>query len=191
MRKLFSVAKQIEIFKKLLLQKNQKLNLISRRNPNQNIEDLLREGKESVSCLKSFFEIKQKVLDIGSGNGFPGLLFAIFFPKSQFYLCERKRKKAEAIKWIASQCFLSNIRVLCQSAEELKPEYDIILSQASMPLIKMEILLKRILGTSSHAFIWTSEKQILQHQLSLEMENFKLSTGNRIIKLKLLGGGGN
>ena len=177
---------KLEQFKKLLLEKNQQINLLSRKNSRQKAEYLIKEGKKSVCLLKNFFgQENQKILDIGSGNGFPGILFAVFFPQNSFYLCEKKRKKAEAVKWLAFQCGLSNIQVLCQPAEGLKSEYDIILSQASMPLTQISALLKNLLTDSSKAFIWTSEKQLPRSLLNFKGEWLNLSgETRRIVKLE-------
>ena len=181
-----NTKQRLEQFKKLLLEKNQQINLLSRKNSRQTAERLIEEGKKSIRLLKkNFGRGNQKILDIGSGNGFPGILFAVFFPQSNFYLCEKKRKKAEAVKWIAFQCGLSNIQLLCQPAEELKSEYDIILSQASMPLSQISALLKNLLTDSSKAFIWTSEKQLPRALLSFKGEWLNLSgEARRIVRLE-------
>lgn len=151
---------QIEVFKKTLLEKNKKINLISRKNSKQRIDQLSRESLLAGLILKPFFEKKnQKVLDIGSGGGFPGLFFAILFPQNKFYLCERRRNKAEALKGLSFQCHLLNTEVLCQPAEELRPDYDLILSQAGMPQDKLTKLLKKLLKDQVVAFLWISQNQ--------------------------------
>ena len=72
---------QIKIFAQKILTKNEEINLVSRKNPEEQIKKLLKESKDSIEVLKRFFKKKnQKILDIGSGNGFPGLFFCNFFP---------------------------------------------------------------------------------------------------------------
>ena len=176
---------QIKIFAQKILKKNKQINLVSRKNPEEQIRKLLKESKDSIEVLKRFFKKKnQKILDIGSGNGFPGLFFAILFPDNHFYLCERRRKKAEAIKWISSECRLSNTQVLCQAAESLKPDYDIILSQAGMPPKKIEKLLKSFLKQQATAFLWVSEKQLPSFHSSFHKEKLPFFNGKKMI-LKL------
>jgi len=178
---------QIEAFKKTLLEKNQKINLVSRKNPEQKIDQLSKESLLAGLILKPFFKKKnQKVLDIGSGGGFPGLFFAILFPQNKFYLCERRRNKAEALKWLSSQCQLSNTEVLCQSAEELRPDYDLILSQAGMPQDKLTKLLKKLLKDQRRAFVWISQNQIPPSSSVFEIEKLKNSHPKKhILQLRL------
>lgn len=178
---------KIQNFTQNLLEKNKQINLVSRKNPEEQVAQLLKESLDSALILKACFKKKnQKILDIGSGNGFPGLFFAIAFPQQKFYLCERRRKKAEALKWISSQCRLSNIQVLCQPAESLKPDYDILFSQASMSPDKINKLLKKLLNKESQAFLWLSENQNLSFLNSFLIEKLKTPTPKKaILKLQL------
>ena len=176
---------QIQNFSEKLLEKNQQINLISRKNPKEQIAKLLKESMASALLLKPFFQKKnQKILDIGSGNGFPGLFFAILFPQHTFYLCERRRKKAEAIKWLSSQCQLPNTQVLCETAEKLNPDYDSLLSQACLPIDKMNQLLKKLLKPKAQAFLWLSKKQAQSFKSSFSIEIFPQQHNQKII-LKL------
>ena len=137
--------------------------------------------------MKVFFKKKaQKILDIGSGNGFPGIVFAIQFPQNRFYLCERRRKKAEALKWLVSQCGLSHVQILCQPAESLKADYDMIFSQASMPPHKIEKLLTGLLKKETKAFLWLSKKQLNSFETSFFTEEIRLSYEKSLLKLSQL-----
>ena len=149
---------QIQNFQKGILKKNQTLNLISRKEPQKQWEFLLEQGLLSAEILKDVLKSSLgDVLDIGSGNGLPGLLFAMLFPEKQFYLCERIRKKAEFLKNLKHELALTNAHILCQSAEKLNRPFDLILSQASQPLEKMIKLLKKTLSVKGQAFLWQSE----------------------------------
>lgn len=96
------------------------------------------------------------MLDIGSGNGFPGFLFAILYPETRFHLCEKSRKKSEFLKYVSSQTGLSNIKILCKNAEEIEERFKIILSQAALSLNKMLNLLEMLLSPDGQAFLWKS-----------------------------------
>ena len=149
---------QLELFKKRVLETNSSINLISRKEPEKQWELLLKQGLLSAELLKPVFQARtEDVLDIGSGNGFPGILFALLFPKINFYLCERIRKKAELLKRLKHELALTNVQVLCQPAEKLNRSFDLVLSQASMPLEKMIKLLQKTLSDKGQAFLWHSE----------------------------------
>ena len=149
---------QIQTFQKIILEKNQSFNLISRKEPQKQWRLLLEQGFLSAGFLAPVLKLSSAdILDIGSGNGFPGLLFAILFPARRFYLCERIRKKAELLKSIKHELALDNVQILCQAAEELDRSFELVLSQASLPLEKMIKLLEKILATEGRAFLWHSE----------------------------------
>ena len=176
---------QIQNFSEKLLEKNHQINLISRKNPKKQLAKLVKESMDSALLLKPFFQKKnQKVLDIGSGNGFPGLFFAILFPQHTFYLCERRRKKAEALKWLSSQCQLSNTQILCETAENLNPDYNYLFSQACLPTDKMNKLLKKLLNPKAQAFLWLSEKQAQSFKSSFSIEKIPQQHNQKLI-LKL------
>ena len=147
---------QIALFNQLLLEKNQSINLFSRKNPDSQIEFLLVQGFMTGQALGPVLisHSSDPVLDIGSGNGFPGFLFAILFPKSLFYLCERSRKKSEFLKYVSNKAELKNVKILCQRAEDIENPFQIILSQAALPIEKMLKLLTRILAPKGQAFLW-------------------------------------
>lgn len=148
---------QISIFKKELLEKNKLINLFSRKNPLDQLDVLFQQAFLAREFFaKEFQKTSSSVLDIGSGNGFPGLLFAILFPKNKFYLCESQRKKAEFLKSTSTKLELFNVKVLCQRAESLDKSFEVILSQAALPLNKMLKLLEKILSSKGQAFLWQS-----------------------------------
>ena len=149
--------KQIEIYRELLLNQNQSFNLFSRKESKLKLKLLFEQGALTGKALSLVFKsLSSPVLDIGSGNGFPGLLLAILFPKNVFYLCERSRKKAEFLKHTASRAKINNAKALCQSAEDLKETFEVVLSQAAGPLDQMLRLLEKVLSSKGQAFLWQS-----------------------------------
>ena len=216
MIKLTKIQEQkIQKFRLATLEKNKKINLISRKNPQKQWDILLKQGLLSAQLLrplllkksspllsceqkKKLQEIKKKrnqekvapaILDIGSGNGFPGILFAILFPKRKFYLCERIRKKAEFLKSLKHELKLLNVKVFCLSAEDLKDTFDLVLSQASLPLERMIKLLQKVLSSKGEAFLWQSEDWNKQKNFSeIEIKTFKTYEANQkkkvILKIK-------
>ncbi len=149
---------QVKVFKKLLLEHNPSINLFSRKNPDSQLKFLLDQGFQTGKFLSPVLKALQThpVFDIGSGNGFPGLLFSVLYSNNYFYLCERNRKKAEFLKWVLNKADIANAEVLCQNAEDIKKIFKIILSQAAMPLKEMLSLLGKLLSQDGQAFLWKS-----------------------------------
>ena len=145
--------RQIEVFKTLLLEKNKSINLISRKNPEVQVQFLLKQNLLSAGFFAKILK-KETVLDIGSGGGFPGLLFAILFPETPFYLCERNRAKSEFLKYVLNHAGIHKAQVFCQKAEDFGQTFKVVLSQASLPLSKMPKLLEKVLSPQGQAFLW-------------------------------------
>ena len=179
-------SQQLKIFKKSLLEINKKINLVSRKRTEKQVEILIKNSLEAGKNLQKFFEPgPKKILDIGSGNGFPGLLFALLFPYQKFYLCERTRKKAQALQWMAYQMNLPHVEILCESARFLTPGFDRILSQASMPLSQLLPLSHKLLKTKGLGFLWVSKLDKIPHFPGLKIESLSSSSPlKRLLKLK-------
>ena len=175
-------SQQIQNFQKISLEKNLSINLVSRKKPQKQWKILLKQGLLSAEFLSPVLNSSQEdILDIGSGNGFPGLLFALLFPNRKFYLCERIRKKAEVLKNLKYQLDLHQVQILCQPAEELNRSFDLIFSQAGLPLEKMTKLLRKVLSPKGQAFLWHSEnwskKKKSFSQMKIEVfKTYKINT---------------
>ena len=156
---------KLKFLKKSFWKKNKFINLFSRKNPNSQLKFLfdqdLLTGKYLLPVLN---QAKSPVLDIGSGNGFPGLLMGILYPKTLFYLCERNRKKAEFLKGVLSKAEIHNVKTLCQNAEKINKTFEIILSQAALSLEEMLKLLTKLLSQNGQAFFM--EKSLLGKRMA-------------------------
>jgi 16S rRNA (guanine527-N7)-methyltransferase len=110
-----------------------RINLTALREP----EDIVRTGfLDSLACLALIPTEARRVLDVGSGAGFPGLALKIARPDISFTLVEASRKKATFLQHVVRQLELAGIRVVRRRAEELAtdPEeagtYDLTLARA-------------------------------------------------------------
>ncbi len=115
---------------------NEKVNLISRKD----IEHLpLRHVLHSLAFAKFIrFKPGSKLLDLGTGGGFPGIPLAIFFPEVHFTLIDGRRNKITAVEDIARQAGLRNVTARHQRAEEIRQEkFDFVLSRAVASLSKL------------------------------------------------------
>ena len=107
---------------------NDKINVISRKD----IDNLyINHVLHSLSIARVIrFQPGAAILDVGTGGGFPGIPLAIMFPDSQFHLVDSIGKKITVVKNIVQSLGLTNVTAEQARAEQLKGEYDFIVSRA-------------------------------------------------------------
>jgi 16S rRNA (guanine527-N7)-methyltransferase len=107
---------------------NLKINVVSRKD----IDELyLRHVLHSLGIAKVVqFKPNTKVLDVGTGGGFPGIPLAILFPEVQFHLVDSIGKKIKVVREVAEGLGLQNIKTTHGRVEEIKETYDFIVSRA-------------------------------------------------------------
>ena len=122
---------QIEQFSKLQeLYKdwNLKINVVSRKD----IDELyLRHVLHSLGIAKIIsFKPGSKVMDVGTGGGFPSIPLAILFPETQFHLVDSIGKKIKVVNEVVAGLGLVNVKTTHGRAEDVKDTYDFIVSRA-------------------------------------------------------------
>ena len=107
---------------------NLKINVVSRKD----IDELyLRHVLHSLGIAKVVqFKPNTKVLDVGTGGGFPGIPLAILFPETQFHLVDSIGKKIKVVNDVSEGLGLQNIKTTQGRVEEIKGTYDFIVSRA-------------------------------------------------------------
>src|SRR5687767_12651596 len=107
---------------------NEKINVISRKD----IDNLyVNHVLHSLGIAKvNSFKAGAQVLDVGTGGGFPGVPLAILFPETHFHLVDSIGKKITVVNQVANALGLKNISAEQIRAEQVKGEYDFIVSRA-------------------------------------------------------------
>jgi 16S rRNA (guanine527-N7)-methyltransferase len=107
---------------------NDKINVISRKD----IDNLyVNHVLHSLAIAKIVsFKPGTTVLDVGTGGGFPGIPLAILFPETKFHLVDSIGKKITVVKNVAEGLGLTNVKAEQIRAEQIKGEYDFIVSRA-------------------------------------------------------------
>jgi 16S rRNA (guanine527-N7)-methyltransferase len=111
---------------------NSKINVVSRKD----IESLYEKHVlHSLAIAKYIqFENGTKVLDIGTGGGFPGIPLAILFPNTEFTLCDSIAKKIKVAEEVSNAIGLKNTDFVVGRVENLKEEFHFIVSRAVAPM---------------------------------------------------------
>lgn len=120
---------------------NERINVVSRKD----IDNLyMHHVLHSLSIAKYVqFKAGTRVLDFGTGGGFPGIPLAIVFPECRFKLIDRTAKKIRVTQEIAAAIGLTNASAEQKAGEEERGEYDFVVSRAVMPLPDLMKIVKK------------------------------------------------
>ncbi len=107
---------------------NRKINVVSRKD----VDELyLRHVLHSLGIAKVVsFLPGSRVLDVGTGGGFPGIPLAILFPETQFTLVDSIGKKIRVVQEVVGGLGLKNVSSVNARAEDLEGQFDFIVSRA-------------------------------------------------------------
>lgn len=127
---------QLTMLGSLYREWNQKINVISRKD----IDNLYLHHVLHSMAIARLIDLKpgSRVLDLGTGGGFPGIPLAILFPETEFVLIDGIRKKITVVNEVANALGLKNVEGLQQRAEERKGRsFDFIVTRAVALLEKL------------------------------------------------------
>lgn len=119
---------QFEKLQDLYQDWNAKINVISRKD----IDELyIRHVLHSLGIAKVIsLKPHTKIMDVGTGGGFPGIPLAIVFPEVDFYLIDVIGKKIKVVNEVATALGLKNVKAEQMRAENVKQDFDFIVSRA-------------------------------------------------------------
>ena len=123
--------KQIEQFtdlQQLYQHWNAQINVISRKNMDTLYTNHILHSLAIAKVIQ--FEKGTKILDIGTGGGFPGIPLAILFPEVEFLLVDSIGKKIIVVNEVSNAIGLSNVRTVRERAENINETFDFVVSRA-------------------------------------------------------------
>jgi 16S rRNA (guanine527-N7)-methyltransferase len=129
---------------------NTKINVISRKDIDQLYEHHVLHSLAVAKIIN--FRPGTRILDFGTGGGFPGVPLSILFPECQFKLIDGTGKKIRVAQEVCDAIGLKNCAPTHLRGEDEKDKYDFIVSRAVMPLPDLvKLMRKNISKTSSNA----------------------------------------
>lgn len=120
--------RQFAALEALYVRLNAQINVISRKDM---AGFYLHHVLHSLAIAKVLsFNAGAKVLDVGTGGGFPGIPLAILFPETHFTLVDSIGKKIKVVEEVCAALELTNVKAIHGRAEEIKGQFDFVVSRA-------------------------------------------------------------
>lgn len=120
---------------------NSKINVISRKDIGNLYEHHVLHSLGIAKVIR--FAPGTKIMDLGTGGGFPGIPLAILFPEVQFHLVDSIGKKVRVATEVAGSIGLKNVTTRHARAEEEKQLFDFVVSRAVMPLTDLLKIIRK------------------------------------------------
>lgn len=165
---------QITQFKKLesLYQEwNSKINVISRKDMDS---FYLHHVLHSLAIARFVnFTPGSKIIDVGTGGGFPGIPLAIFFPEATFTLIDSIGKKIRVVSAVAESLGLKNVTAQQTRSEQYKGKFDFIVSRAVTSLPQFVTQTRHLISVKQQNAITNGILYLKGGELTKEIEPYK------------------
>lgn len=168
---------QIDKFEKLkaLYQDwNVRINVVSRKD----IDELyLRHVLHSLAIAKVIqFKDGSKILDVGTGGGFPGIPLAILFPECSFHLVDSISKKLKVVNDVVEGLGLTNVKTTHSRVEVINDTYDFIVSRAVAAMPTFVHWVKDKIAKKQNHNLKNGILYLKGGDLTQELQNYKTAT---------------
>ena len=124
---------------------NSKINVISRKDIDNLYEHHVLHSLGIAEVIN--FKPGTKIMDLGTGGGFPGIPLAIMFPECHFHLVDSIGKKVKVCTEVAQALNLKNVTTEWTRAENIRDKYHFVVSRVVMPLADLVKIVRKNIAT--------------------------------------------
>lgn len=175
--------KKLEIYKESLIEYNSHTNVTAIKNE----EGIYLKHFYDSLTMQKYINNDYKILDIGTGAGFPGMVLAILNPDCQFVLLDSNNKKIKFLKFLNEKLQLKNIELINQRAEDYVhahlEEFDIVTSRA---VADLRILAELSLPALKINGLFIPMKSNIEEELNKSIETINILGGKFIKKEEII-----
>ena len=163
--------KQFSHLQDLYNEWNSQINVISRKD----MENLyLKHVLHSLAIAKVIsFADGTKVLDVGTGGGFPGIPLAILFPNVEFLLVDSIGKKIKVVNEVANSIGLKNLRAEHKRAEQVNGQFDFVVSRAVTRMKVFQQWVRKRISTKQRNILFNGILYLKGGDLTEELKGIK------------------
>ena len=163
--------KQFSQLQNLYMEWNAQINVISRKDmDNLYVKHVLH----SLAIAKVItFSDGTKILDVGTGGGFPGIPLAILFPKVEFLLVDSIGKKIKVVNEVATSIGLKNLRAQHTRAEQVVGQFDFVVSRAVTKMKVFQQWVRKRISTKQNNILFNGILYLKGGDLTEELQGIK------------------
>jgi len=166
-------AEKMYLFWELLLKWNSVHNLTSVTDSRKAVISHFADSLLPLLIKNDLFSLNgKKILDYGTGGGFPGIPLSIMLPDSNFYLLDKAHKKISFLLFAASELDLHNVFPVCNDIKFIDEIYDIVLSRAVSIDSRNFLLIKKLLSLGGFFVSFLSKHQFSDFDEHLFYEHY-------------------
>ena len=166
---------QLELFfryKNLILEWNEKINLTAIKED----EDFINKHFiDSLTIVKYLKNKENRIIDVGTGGGFPGLPISIYFDKILFTLLDSKMKKINSIGNIINKLGVKNVDLVCDRVENIKCKYDVVLGRGVCCVDKFYTITNHLLNNNGQIIYLNGVNDRVINWKNINVEYFNIN----------------
>jgi 16S rRNA (guanine527-N7)-methyltransferase len=163
--------RQLAMLPELYADWNEKINVVSRKDIENITEKHILHSLAIAKIIR--FNTGTKILDVGTGGGFPGIPLAILFPDCEFHLVDSIAKKIKVVSEISQAIGLTNVKAEQARAETLSGIYDFVVSRAVTSFPEFLGWIKKNISNQNHNKLSNGILYLKGGDLSDELRGFK------------------